>query len=202
MIKYILATILFLGLIKCAHKQQAPIVEDIPNQKPPIPTKTKCASDPVSIEMKYGTLTFPVIGEFVTESHLQIGNETIEEHLKMTQELYPIVFKNSWDKVFTPAEGGGKVGQGSRQEKPSIEEEVYRANMYFAKNRPLGEKWLLRRGEKTIVVDMSHELGPPKKHGVAGASSEVIHYLGGNDSIWISKLKDSSLKLGPITCGE
>lgn len=162
--------------------------------------KTICSTYKETIQMKYGELDFPVLAaKAVVESHLQITSETIENHLQMTQIIYPMVFKNSWDKVFTPAEGGGKVGQGSRPEKPSMEEEVYRANMYFAKNRPLGEKWLLRRGERTIVVDMSHELGPPRKHGLIGFSSEVEDYLGGIDDVWIGRV-DSKLPLGPIAC--
>lgn len=189
-------TLLFLALVNCKTK---PMVDETPKPIGPAPIGN-CETVSETIAMTYGFNTFPVMGNFATESHLQIGSETIAEHLVMTQAIYPMTFKNSWDKVFTPAEGGGAVGQGSRQEKPSMIEEVYRANMYFAKNRPLGEKWLLRRGDKTIVVDMSHELGPPRKHGIAGASSEVIHYLGGDDNIWISRLKDSGIKLGPIDC--
>lgn len=163
-----------------------------------------CDSHLETIKMKYGNRKFPTVGNFVVESHIRVGSETIDEHLSTSYFYYPFkdVYKNSWDRQWTPPEGGGKEGQGSTEYSPSWIEEIYRANMYFSKNRPLGEKWILRRGDRTIVVDMSHELGPAKKNGDGGVSSEVAHFLGGTDNIWAARLIDNETPLGAIECKE
>lgn len=139
------------------------------------------------------------------------SDELIKQHLDREwleyKKLFPLVsfdelFDNTYVKQWTPAEGG-KPGQGSvGNTRPSVAEELWIANMYWAskaKPKP-GTKFLMTSHGKRVVVVMGYETGPGGTEFLGGAQGAVFKALGmkNNDVAVIACLKDQSVPVGPV----
>lgn len=189
----------------------------------------QCVTEPfTAITSNQGRVKFPASGKFVLESHLATTSDSfpngelfpntvtqnIQTHLNNScQEIKKInaavdcatVYRTGFHKKWTPAEGGGKYGQGSVGNlKPFIREEMFGGNMMWAgSNKPKpGTKFLVSYGGKNVVVVMGYETGPGDKKWLGGFQGEVFYFLQANDEsiIKIEKLKDQNFSPGPIEC--
>jgi hypothetical protein len=138
------------------------------------------------------------------------SDELIKQHLDREwieyRKFFPLVsfdelFDNTYVKQWTPAEGGNP-GQGSvGNTRPSVSEEVWIANMYWAsKGKPKpGTKFLMTAHGKRVVVVMGFETGPEGHEFLGGAQGAVFKALGmkNNDVAEIACLKDQSVPVGP-----
>jgi hypothetical protein len=171
------------------------------------------------------TITYPATGDFVIESHYatkedKFGSrffpknmtEGINKHLDRSCVLYKNltgftgaceeIYNTSYKKVWTPPESG-KAGQGSVGNlKPTPSEELFFGTQMWANGQkpPVGQKHLMCRKDKCLVVVFGYETGPAQEKYLGGVTTEVIHYLGSNKGITIELLKDQSLLPGPICC--
>lgn len=173
-------------------------------------------------------VTFPVKGLMVTESHYATTEdkfadsrlfpvssvEGVEAHMDrscaLIQKSFPKakcadIYTASYTKVWTPPENG-KAGQGARGDnRPTPEQELWQGNMMFkwASMPKPGEKWLIRNGDKTVVLSMGFEQGPGSEEWLGGVVPEVHWYLGSNNETQVEMmgpLKDQSVPYGPIVC--
>ncbi|MEI7945999.1 MAG: hypothetical protein WCJ02_04855 [bacterium] len=139
------------------------------------------------------------------------SDEGIKQHLDREwieyKKSFPMVsfaelFDNTYVKQWTPAEGG-KPGQGSvGNTRPSVAEEIWIANMFWAskaKPKP-GTKFLMTAHGKRVVVVMGYETGPEGHKFLGGAQGAVFKALGmqNNDVAEIACLKDQSVPIGPV----
>ena len=172
--------------------------------------------------VKQGTVKTPATGLIVEESHYVTTedkillkypsrtNQFIEEHLLESKSFllkkYGVApeYKQSWQRVWTPSESG-PIGANAREEKTSLDCELFQANMYFkrASFPPRNEKWLITNpaNGKSVVVCQGWELGPSGLNFIAGASVETHFFLDSNNDtkLTIGKLKNQELNYGPIT---
>ena len=118
------------------------------------------------------------------------------------------VYKVSYQKRWTPAEGGGRIGDGVTKLKPTLEEEIWLFNMYWsAKKRPApGYKYLVTNpaNGRSVVVSGGYEVGPASSYFLGGISTEGHYYLKANNEtkLRVARLKNQATKLGPIDCEE
>ncbi len=169
-------------------------------------------------------------GRFPVESHLLTADEQaesgwpkskgegIDEHVRascavlkakygLTDEDCEDVYKNSWERVWTPAEGGGQIGQGSKGIPPHLEEEMFSFNMRWIPPVPPGTKFLLSHGDRHVIVSGGYEFGPGKKivakGAIGGVQPEVEYFLGAKTSstIRVRSLENiQEMPLGPVVC--
>ena len=139
------------------------------------------------------------------------SDEEIKQHLDREwieyKKFFPLVsfaelFDNTYVKQWTPAEGG-KPGQGSvGNTRPSVSEEIWIANMFWAsKGKPKpGTKFLMTAHGKRVVVVMGYETGPEGHEFLGGAQGAVFKVLGmkNNDIAEIACIKDQSVPVGPV----
>jgi len=139
------------------------------------------------------------------------SKDQIERHYKITgmPSGYP---KLPW----TPAEGGGKIGQGTgRWGKPGPDQEPWIVNMLwnnYCKQPPPNLKILVcnPNNQRCIVAVGSFEKGPSASTGhIAGLQIEAMKYLGvkHGSKITIGYLVDQSVSgpyggLGPVNCSQ
>lgn len=170
-----------------------------------------------------GVVKLPKVGFLVEESHyltkedLQISGyprtskEGIEEHLTRSCDFLRApcseLYRQSWEKVWTPSEGGGNIGGNARSVRPTMIQELFQGNMMFSKDsfpKP-GEKWLVKNHftGKAVVVSMGYEIGPGSKKYLGGISVEAHYFLGSNNEseLEFGKLKNQEIDYGPIKCG-
>lgn len=191
-----------------------------------------CAYEMIEVDtVRLGKIKIPAVGKIVEESHYVTQEDQfagypassdhgIKEHLekscKMLEHYYGIfsnadecqkkIYRQSWEKVWTPAENGGNIGGNARGKKLPVDQEMWQANMYFTqKSFPNpGEKWLIKnpKNGKSVVVAVGYELGPGGREFIAGASVETHYYLesDNNSQLEIGKLIDQGLKYGPVKC--
>lgn len=174
------------------------------------------------------TIELPYSGRFVEESHYVTSSdkflspwpktkkEEIHHHLKESLRIYrrfepkatlADLFPNSWNKEWTPEEGGrfgqGSVGDLQRSELTTSMEMWFMTMMWANGERPKpGTKFLLSTNDKHIIVVAGFETGPSDQKYLGGITREVHHWLGTNsqDSIKIQLLENQSLTPGPIRC--
>jgi hypothetical protein len=213
-------------------KQPDPVPVVVENPQPPTttlpPKKLKCETKSHTVQTyNQGALTLPVTGKMVEESHYMVeadfkalggryaktGSEGIAKHMERScAELKAMgliksgnceeVYKNSWEKVWTPAEGGN-IGQGSVGKKfNTVRGEMFQGNMYIKPNFPIGTKLLAQANGKSVVLSMGYEIGPLSAKFVGGMTTEAHWYLGASNSssVKLSYLVDQSLMPGPIEC--
>jgi len=170
------------------------------------------SSDPIELVGK-GSIAMPASGKIVQESHLVTKEEgfqpsstsdRIEDHYRITQEAIGMTFSHR-DK-WTPAEGGGNVGQGSGSPPPATVE-PWVMNMYW-KNKPAeGMRVIITNpaNGKSVVATAGYETGPSDKTPyLLGAQEEVMQALGvtTGSTVTVGFAKDQSLPFGPIECTE
>jgi hypothetical protein len=171
---------------------------------------------------------FPALGHWATESHYVTTSDTsfqkryprsqsegIASHLsnscRLLQRQFPSlsancaeVYHDSWERRWTPSEGG-TIGQGARSKfRPSLTEEMWQGNMMFAGGHlpPHGTRYLLRNPSngRAAVISFGFERGPANTHRyLGGLSSEAIWYLG-SDRLEVSYLANQHAALGPTHC--
>ncbi|MDX2215634.1 MAG: TIGR02594 family protein [Oculatellaceae cyanobacterium bins.114] len=171
------------------------------------------------------TITLPCAGRFVEESHYSTTQdrfpgerlfpntqtENISSHLERSYQLYlafdqntsfEALYCNSWNKVWTPAEGGA-CGQGSvGSKRPDPEVELWLMTMMWApgeKPAP-GTKFLLSANNRQVVVVAGYETGPGSQEYLGGITREVHAWLrtNNNSQIEVRYLTDQSMKVGPV----
>lgn len=175
------------------------------------------------------SITLPLFGKFVEESHYATTKdsflntnfpinqtENIDAHLQRSYEIYQQfdpnatfneLYKNSWNKVWTPSEGG-ENGQGSIGNsqltllKP--EHEIWFMTMMWKKGtkpKP-GTKFILSANKKSVVVVAGFETGPSSEDFIGGVTCEVHRWLKTNNQsmIKVSYPIDQNITVGPITC--
>lgn len=196
---------------------------------PPPPTGGNCATEPYAVvTTNQGTVNLPATGKFVLESHLattvdtfpngrlfpKTTSENIQAHLSASCiELKTIdtgiecssVYSTSYQKVWTPKEGGGVAGQGSVGDlKPSLREEMFTVNMMWKTSPKPGTRMLATYKDKNVVVIAGYETGPGEAKYLGGMQGEVFYFLGVKDNestaVTLSKLKDQTATPGPIIC--
>lgn len=131
-----------------------------------------------------------------------LDREWIEYKKFVPTITFDELFDNTYVKQWTPAEGG-KPGQGSvGNTRPSVSEEVWIANMYWAsKGKPKpGTKFLMTAHGKRVVVVMGYETGPEDPKFLGGAQGAVFKALGmqNNDIAQIACLKDQGVPVGLV----
>lgn len=175
------------------------------------------------------TVQMPFIGKFVGECHYvtsldkQIkispknSSDGIQDHLdrecliyQTTVENIPCdkIFKDKWDKCWTPSEGGeigaGSIGLDWQKKNFLPSEEMWGMNMMWGKGQKPkpGTRFLLSFNGKSVVAYAGQETGPGSEEWLGGVSPAIHAYLGASNSsqIVISYLKDQTLKFGPINC--
>ena len=175
-----------------------------------------------------GSVTLPAKGKFVCESHYAIDgvtyggrpfpnskNQDINAHLaaslKELNKWFPNVtleeiYNNSWERQWTPANDGtiNEWGQGSRgQVKPTVAEEIWQGNMYFASgHQPKeSERFLITnpKNGKKCVIQMAYEMGPGTSAFLGGVVPEVQWYLDADNEtqLQLDKVADNT-PLGPV----
>lgn len=112
------------------------------------------------------------------------GNEGIEEHLKITNFSKNCPSSSSYcnpkKQEWTPAEGGGEIGQGTSA-LGSIPTEIEPWIMNARWHIPKGTKVIITsiKTNKSIVAVGGYEYGPSARTGhIAGAQKEVLANLG------------------------
>lgn len=171
------------------------------------------------------TVKLPAIGKFVEESHyctteddFRNGrlfavskDELMDRHLARSLKLYQTydssvseesIYNHSWNREWTPPEGG-EWGQGSVGDvKPSPEEELWLITMMWAPNtKPkIGTKFLLSANGRHVVVVAGYETGPGSEEYLGGVTCEVHSWLQTNNSsqIEVAYLKNQDVPLGPV----
>jgi hypothetical protein len=174
------------------------------------------------------TITLPAKGKMVLESHLATTeddfdgrlfpgtqDEEIADHLaRSCARLQHLgartgcdeVYRTQYHRRFTPAEGGGKIGQGSTGDrKPPAEQEMWVMNIMFRDGHvpPPGQRWLVSANDRCVVAVAGWEVGPGDQGLLGGMQGEVHWYLGTDNDSEITvhgPLKDQTLAPGPIEC--
>lgn len=190
---------------------------------PTLVTKVNNCQTLINVEgLQNRELQLPAMGRLVNEDHHatrgmstpRSATDGISNHLTAscgklnlpTAKDCSGVYKASYQKRWTPAEGGGRVGDGVTKLKPTLEEEIWLFNMYWtSKNRPApGYKYLVSNpaNGRSVVVSGGYEVGPNSTYFIGGLSTEGHYYLKSNNetSLRVARLVDQSTKLGPITC--
>lgn len=196
----------------------------------PSPSAVDCTMVPTTeiLARSPSKVTFPTTGRFVVESHLRTKDEVysgrdgfpknategIIQHLRLHDGvLAPLgrrasdVYKEDYEKEFTPKEEGGEWGQGSEEILPTIEQETWIANLPWKAERPSmtkPEKWLIKNGtQMSVVVVLGFESGPTFDMDYLGGAQPAIHFfLKATDEtpLTIGKLRDQSIPLGVAKC--
>lgn len=154
-------------------------------------------------------------GKISHEDHLATSSETfscgqfpcstidgIQNHLNITN--FSTNCSGCSAGQWTPAEGGGRVGQG-RGFKPPISTEPWVMNMRFKPMPPAGTRVIItatKTGE-SVVAAAGYEYGPSERTGnIAGAQIEVLHNLGigHGGEVTIGFATDQAVPYGPIEC--
>lgn len=181
-----------------------------------------CVLEQERLELANQTADLPKFGRFVLESHLvtvedglsgwpRNTSDKILPHLDAAcRELRKqfavqdcaMVYNSKDARVWTPAEP--TIGQGSTSQKPTTVQEMWSGNMYWtSKSKPAPTtKFLACANQKCVVVNMAFETGPRDKVYLGGLQREPHWFLGTNNEskILFGRLKDQSVKLGPINC--
>lgn len=211
----------------------APEGARIPDRPLPVASGADCALVAERIGLRQGTLDFPRQGLFVTEAHYATREESfngsaypsvddagIEDHLQASCDLLHSrygfqgsstcaeVFRYSYERVWTPAEGGGAVGETATGTKPSREQEMFQGNMmYLAGQRPApGTRYILTNpgNGRSVVVSFGYEVGPSSSTYLGGLTTEVHWALQdtGTTQLRIGRARDQSLPYGPVECAD
>jgi len=201
-------------------KTANPIKETI---KQPVKNKCETKVEKINLINRNG-FSLPATGYMVEESHYLVKGDSfpksasdgielhIQKNCSLLRKFAPgldakctPVYKNSWERVWTPAEGG-RVGQGARgMNFPSREEVIWQANMFFAKGflpNP-GEKWLVTNiaTKKSFVVNMGYEVGPRDSKWIGGLVPEASYMVGGAGvEVSLGRILDQNVSYGPINC--
>ena len=165
-------------------------------------------------------IILPASGKAVMESHYitdqddfkrgefpRTKDEKIKEHLdascnKLGKKYCSDIYNAPHSRQWTPPEGGGQYGQGSRGlHRLSIESEIWAVTMNLKDNFKPDTRLLITFGNKSIVASIGHEIGPSTNH-LIGMSPEAHWYLGTeNESfVEIELLANQDLPFGPIIC--
>ncbi len=175
-------------------------------------------------------LQIPAKGRLVEESHYLTTQDafpdsgfpknitdSIESHLERsfllykkfdTSAVFEDVYKNSYNRVWTPAENG-ECGQGSIGKtqlnllKP--EYEMWMITMMWRDgSRPKpGTKFILSANNRSVVVIAGFETGPASEEFLGGVTCEVHRWLKTNSfsEIEIIFPVNQNLQPGPVFCG-
>jgi hypothetical protein len=174
-------------------------------------------------------INLPTSGRFSEESHYvtnqdkfinfdfpKNSTDSIAEHLERSYLIYkrydPLakfnaLYKNSWNKVWTPSEGG-EFGEGSIGNKQlkllNPETELWLMTMMWSNNSmpKTGEKFIVSANNRSVVVVAGYETGPLSEDFIGGLTCEVHSWLKTNNKsiIKISYPKNQNIPIGPITC--
>jgi hypothetical protein len=117
------------------------------------------------------------------------------------------VYRPRWARQWTPAEGGGWVGQGSITTLPPAEAEMFVFNLMHRRGdlpRP-GERWLLCNyaAGRCAVAAAGYEIGPAAQDVLGGVQRELQYFLAASNNTPITvhgPLQDQSLPFGPVAC--
>jgi len=209
-----------------------PIPSPIPTPPPEVPPSYNCELKIETIVLANGSKKFPRTGLIVKESHLATveddfpqgrlfprdSTEEVRRHYnrscarinkkRVLSDEKPVpclsIYPDPWDKEWTPPESG-RAGQGSiGLKKPTVEQEMWSANMYWTgRSRPRpGEKFLITYNGRSVVVAMGFETGPYNKNFLGGAQPEVFWALKAQSesSMKLGRLQEQSLPYGPVRC--
>jgi len=155
-------------------------------------------------------------GGFSSESHLvtvedfsqlggwpNTGTAGIPNHLNNTNFTTLCSGCSTTNQEWTPAKGGGKIGQGSSSKPPaSAEPWVVNVRCTYKQPEP-GEKLIVKANGKAVVAAGGYECGPnPSTGNIGGGQIEVLHYLGisHGSQVTIGFASDQNLSYGPINC--
>lgn len=188
------------------------------------------------IRLKQGSLSFPRSGNFVTESHYATtedgfdggrlfpatSTEGMATHMDRACDLLHVIYgfkdlredcaeiyNDSWDRVWTPAEGG-QQGQGAVGNlRPTPVQELWQGNLMYSsggKPRP-GTKYIVRNpaSGRAVVVSMGFEVGPNDTGTFLGGLTTETQWALDNRSprntpMEIGLARDQNLPYGPIDC--
>ena len=188
--------------------------DPLPLPAPSGPTGVVCLTMNKDFEGRYGTISLPITGKTVEESHyltqedqkkVSSISEAITSHIARSKEFYPSsIYNLPWQKQWTPAEGGGLIGVGARTDwRPTVQEEIWQGNMFFKTLPKLGTRFLAcnEKAKKCAILHFGYEIGPNKKYGIAGVTTEAYQYLkAGTSEITFKYLVDQTLPFGPVVC--
>ncbi|MBQ4359094.1 MAG: hypothetical protein II767_02435 [Proteobacteria bacterium] len=168
---------------------------------------------------RYGscsTIQLPVTAGTAQEAHLvtdhdrqMYGNSwwpssktnKVAEHKAYTDQLFGA--GTSAGGEWCPAEGGN-IGQGSAGNYVPADAEAWYINMYWKKKPDKGTRFLAvdPLSGKTVVAAAGYETGPGACSHMGGAVYEIHHYFGTshNSPLTFGRMKNQSLKYGPIDC--
>lgn len=169
-------------------------------------------------------VALPATGRMVGESHLvttadrqpaQQG-ERIQTHLerscRIMMQRFPDldcgrVYNADWIRQWTPAEGGGQLGQGSSGQKPAPEAELYAFNMMWRPGAApeAGSRWLIcnEAGSRCVVAAGGYETGPAEERWLGGVQRELQYFLGADNETPVTvrgPLRNQSVPFGPVDC--
>lgn len=196
--------------------------------------EVNCTTVKETVRLRWGETSFPSTGKFVVESHYATEEETFENaaafpktmtdeiarHLDLSCALLHSAFgftgncadiyRASYERVWTPAEGGGVAGQAARSQlKPSLEQELWQGNLMYASIHDMpapGTKYIATntKNGKSVVVSMGFEIGPAQRTFLGGLVTEVQYFLGtlqdDSSKVTLGRAQDQSLPYGPIVC--
>lgn len=173
-------------------------------------------------------MAFPRSGIFTIESHYLTTNDNVvptsdtdgvQAHLSYScgllqvmgwnvssdcHEVYP-AFLATW----TPAEGGGNIGQGARGSyRPAPLEEMFQGNLDYAPGQlpPPATRYIITNPSngRSIVASFGYEIGPSDPKWLGGLTPEAHYYLDryNNDTtvLEMGRASNQSLPFGPIQC--
>lgn len=164
---------------------------------------------------KVGTATLPIKSKIVREGHHKTKEENYslsntKDHISDHYALTDAFVKNYLGSVkhatvWTPAEGGGGIGDGCCG-KPSAAEEPWMVNLPMKANSLApGTKILVKNPSngKAVVAVAGYEIGPSNsKKWLIGGQEELMAYLGvsTNSTVEFGFPSSNDLTVGPITC--
>ena len=196
---------------------------------PTTPNARDCSLTPETVELVGRKVALPASGQIVIESHLvtaedrfpanrqfpRYDDERLALHLVRSCQVLltfipaadcATVYQNPAFQVWTPAEGGGAIGAGSTNQKPRFKEEMWSGNMNWGRGHkpPPGDRYLVSRAGKTVVLVVGFETGPADASYLLGLQPEVAYYLEAtnHDKVTVGHLADQTLPPGPVSCFE
>lgn len=139
------------------------------------------------------------------EAHLMRSAAILRDRFGITDQS--AVYAQRWARQWTPAEGGGLVGQGSISVLAPPDAEMFVFNMMHRRGDvpPPGERWLLCNAAagRCAVAAAGYEIGPTNQAVLGGVQRELQFVLGATNATPITvhgPLRDQSLPYGPVTC--
>lgn len=165
----------------------------------------------------------------VKRGTIKSGKQSMDNHLALSCAIlksdYGVrdcsqVYKASYAKVWSGTDGhGANLGvpnryylEGASKFKLSLIDEMFMFNLDHINptskttNMPLqGTKYLICKNSKCVVAAGGIESGPRIAHARMGFTPEVAYFLGVTNpdkATVVGVMKDQTVKLGPINCGE